>query len=297
MAQSQSPEQGSPRNRKANAGVGARRRLLDIALILMVSALVGVGVWAIASARESALLSTVVEEDAPTKEELDATKEDKDESKAKDAKEDKEASSSKEKKKRDETSGKDEESAQADDGEGNPDEEAEPAAEGSNDTEDSGDEGFYSEESSPEQSSSAEYGSDPEASYDLYDDPAQDASQEPYDQTPAYEPEPAQEPTTITVEVVVDGTPAGGDWRDVCVTLDVGATVYDALLASGASVNARNTAYGMYVAAIDGLAEKDFGSMSGWVYAVNGVEPPTACSNYRPSDGDCIVWTYVNVER
>ena len=51
----------------------------------------------------------------------------------------------------------------------------------------------------------------------------------------------------------------------------------------------------LYVSSIGGLAEKEHGAMSGWVYAVNGYEPNTACSNYELRDGDSLVWTYVNV--
>lgn len=113
---------------------------------------------------------------------------------------------------------------------------------------------------------------------------------------PAPEPAPAPEPVAMTIRVSVDGTPAGGGYRDATVTLAPGANVYDALLATGAGVNARGSVYGTYVAAIDGLAEKDHGGMSGWVYAVNGVEPQTACSNYKLSDGDVVAWLYVNAE-
>ncbi|MDO4538869.1 MAG: DUF4430 domain-containing protein [Coriobacteriales bacterium] len=119
---------------------------------------------------------------------------------------------------------------------------------------------------------------------------------------PAPDPEPVAEtvvepePTSANVSVLVDGSAAGGGVRDASVEIAIGASVYDALLASGANVNARGTAYGTYVAAIDGLAELEHGPMSGWVYAVNGVQPQTACSNYRLKDGDSIVWTYVNVE-
>ena len=113
---------------------------------------------------------------------------------------------------------------------------------------------------------------------------------------PAPEPAPVPEPTAMTIRVSVDGTPAGGGYRDATVTLAPGASVYDALLATGAGVNARGSVYGTYVAAIDGLAEKDHGGMSGWVYAVNGVEPQTACSNYSLSDGDVVAWLYVNAE-
>lgn len=106
----------------------------------------------------------------------------------------------------------------------------------------------------------------------------------------------AQQAQTISVSVTIDGSPAGGSRHGSTVELAPGSNVYDALVAADANINARDTVYGIYVAAIDGLAEKDHGSMSGWVYAVNGVEPNTACSNYVLSSGDTVVWTYVNVE-
>ena len=118
---------------------------------------------------------------------------------------------------------------------------------------------------------------------------------------PQHEDAPPQddqptEPTSVAVAVTIDASPAGGSVHEAQLTLARGSNVYDALMATGASVNARATGYGTYVAAIDGVAEKDHGPMSGWVYAVNGVEPSTACSNYELSDGDTVVWTYVNVE-
>lgn len=102
--------------------------------------------------------------------------------------------------------------------------------------------------------------------------------------------------STISVSVVVDGSAAGSGSGSATVTLDAGASVYDALVATGASVNARSSVYGTYVSAINGLAEKEHGASSGWVYSVNGAEPNTACSNYVLADGDSVVWTYANVE-
>ena len=76
-------------------------------------------------------------------------------------------------------------------------------------------------------------------------------------------------------------------------TFNQGATVYDALCACGLSMNASNTGYGIYVRAIGGLAEKEHGGHSGWMYSVNGAVPMTACSNYTLSDGDSVSWYYV----
>lgn len=97
---------------------------------------------------------------------------------------------------------------------------------------------------------------------------------------------------TVTVSVTSSavGNPvsSGGTF-----TFNEGATVYDALCALGLSVNAHGSPYGTYVAAIGGLAEKEHGSTSGWMYSVNGVSPKMACSSYVLSNGDSVVWYYV----
>ena len=97
---------------------------------------------------------------------------------------------------------------------------------------------------------------------------------------------------TVTVSVTSSavGNPvsSGGTF-----TFNEGATVYDALCALGLSVNAHGSSYGTYVAAIGGLAEKEHGGTSGWMYSVNGVTPNTACSNYILKNGDTVVWYYV----
>lgn len=97
---------------------------------------------------------------------------------------------------------------------------------------------------------------------------------------------------TVTVSVTSNavGNPvsSGGTF-----TFNKGATPYDALCALGLSINAHGSSYGTYVAAIGGLAEKEHGGTSGWMYSVNGVTPNTACSNYVLSNGDTVVWYYV----
>ena len=97
---------------------------------------------------------------------------------------------------------------------------------------------------------------------------------------------------TVTVSVTSSsvGNPvsSGGTF-----TFNEGATPYDALCALGLSINARPSSYGTYVSAIGGLAEKQYGGTSGWMYSVNGTTPMTACSNYVLSNGDNVVWYYV----
>ena len=93
---------------------------------------------------------------------------------------------------------------------------------------------------------------------------------------------------SVTSSAVGNPVSSGGT-----LTFNEGATVYDALCALGLSVNAHGSSYGTYVSAIGGLAEKQHGGTSGWMYSVNGTTPMTACSNYVLSNGDNVVWYYV----
>lgn len=104
----------------------------------------------------------------------------------------------------------------------------------------------------------------------------------------------SQQPDYATVTVSVTSSAVGNPVSSSgTFTFNEGATVYDALCALGLSVNAYGTSYGTYVAAIGGLAEKEHGAKSGWMYSVNGTAPMTACSNYVLSNGDNVVWYYV----
>lgn len=104
----------------------------------------------------------------------------------------------------------------------------------------------------------------------------------------------SQEPSYVTVTVSVTSSAVGNPVSSGgTFTFNEGATVYDALCALGLSVNAHGSSYGIYVAAIGGLAEKQYGGTSGWMYSVNGSTPMTACSNYVLSNGDNVVWYYV----
>lgn len=93
---------------------------------------------------------------------------------------------------------------------------------------------------------------------------------------------------SVTSSAVDNPVSSGGTF-----TFNEGATPYDALCALGLSINARPSSYGTYVAAIGGLAEKEHGGTSGWMYSVNGKTPNTACSNYILKNGDTVVWYYV----
>lgn len=104
----------------------------------------------------------------------------------------------------------------------------------------------------------------------------------------------SHQPGYVTVTVSVTSSAVGNPVSSGgTFTFNEGATAYDALCALGLSVNAHGSSYGTYVAAIGGLAEKEHGSTSGWMYSVNGATPMTACSNYVLSNGDSVVWYYV----
>lgn len=106
----------------------------------------------------------------------------------------------------------------------------------------------------------------------------------------------SQQGATVTVSITVDGSSAGAGSSSATLTLPAGSTVYDALASCGVSFNAKATGYGMYVSSIAGLAEKEHGGMSGWMYSVNGSTANIACSSYVLSGGESIYWWYANVE-
>lgn len=104
----------------------------------------------------------------------------------------------------------------------------------------------------------------------------------------------SQQSGYVTVTVSVTSSAVGNPVSSSgTFTFNEGATPYDALCALGLSINARPSSYGTYVAAIGGLAEKEHGGKSGWMYSVNGTTPMTACNNYVLSNGDNVVWYYV----
>lgn len=108
----------------------------------------------------------------------------------------------------------------------------------------------------------------------------------------------SQQPAGLSVAVSIDSSAAGSPVSLVTtVTLEEGATAYDALLAAaqqaGLSVNASPSQFGMYVKGIGGLAEFDRGDESGWTYYVNGVFINNAASGTVLSNGDAVSWVYV----
>lgn len=114
---------------------------------------------------------------------------------------------------------------------------------------------------------------------------------------PAPEPETPvsklEQPATITVHVAIDSSRAvpfgypsslGGG----TVELREGASVYDALCATGVAVGGSSS----YVSSIGGLSEFACGSGSGWLYFVNGVSPSVGCNSAYVQNGDTVTWIY-----
>lgn len=100
-------------------------------------------------------------------------------------------------------------------------------------------------------------------------------------------------PATVTVSVTVDSSAADGRVSGGAnPTFEQGATVYDALMACGLSVNASSTPLGIYVNAIGGLAEKEYPGESGWKYSVNGEVIMRSCDSVVLQDGDVVHWFY-----
>lgn len=73
-----------------------------------------------------------------------------------------------------------------------------------------------------------------------------------------------------------------------------GTTVFDLLSQecskNGIAVVHQNKSY---IKSIGGLAEKDCGNGSGWIYKVNGVKPMMSASKYVLKNGDVVEWYYV----
>lgn len=98
--------------------------------------------------------------------------------------------------------------------------------------------------------------------------------------------------TRITVSISVKD-PQGRTYLDrTSYTLAANATVYDLLRKTGLEITTAGSGSGVYIKAIEGLAEFDQGAGSGWMYCVNGVFPELSCGAYVLSDGDDVEWLY-----
>lgn len=79
-------------------------------------------------------------------------------------------------------------------------------------------------------------------------------------------------------------------------TYKSGDKAYDILKRSCAAqhikITAQNTEYGVYIAGINNIDEKDCGKESGWLYKVNGTYPNITCGEKKVKPNDEILFTY-----
>lgn len=82
----------------------------------------------------------------------------------------------------------------------------------------------------------------------------------------------------------------------ITVTVKEGSSAYDALKyaaqLNSISIQVKSTIYGIYVVGIQHINEKDAGSLSGWIYKVNGNTVSYGISEYNVVNGDEIKLLY-----
>ena len=101
-----------------------------------------------------------------------------------------------------------------------------------------------------------------------------------------------QEPSEEQIHVTITGI--NENFYNSDMPLKEGATAYSILSETGLSYKKTGFGSATYVRAINGLAEKDHGPLSGWMYKVNGVAPNISAGGYKLKKGDQVVWCYVN---
>ena len=104
------------------------------------------------------------------------------------------------------------------------------------------------------------------------------------------------QPKTQTVSIVVCGLDgevmfsSETEWRD-------GITAFDILLECAKEKNIPVAYSGSkssaYITSIGGLAEKQHGGMSGWIYTLNGESIMTPCGKCVLSPGDSVEFKYI----
>lgn len=80
--------------------------------------------------------------------------------------------------------------------------------------------------------------------------------------------------------------------KKTAYSVESGTTALELLMETGLDVETTRSVYGEYVSSIEGLAEFDKGSASGWTYKVNGKMPDYSASSYVLKSGDIVEWLY-----
>ena len=106
----------------------------------------------------------------------------------------------------------------------------------------------------------------------------------------------SQQPTNVKITVNMQVIGMGNTMMSGTLSVDKGTSVYTVLtqLASQNGLSVSGTK--IYVKGIGDLFEKQHGSLSGWMYSVNGVYPNKSCGYYYLDNNDSVVWRYVNYE-
>lgn len=103
------------------------------------------------------------------------------------------------------------------------------------------------------------------------------------------------ESTISQMEIPVKVTSPGADGQvtfDETVTIGEGSTALDVLQAAGLELDAEQSEYGMFVNAVNGLANE---GMKGWTYTVNGEQPQVSADQTYLEDGDAVEWSYIDM--
>lgn len=111
---------------------------------------------------------------------------------------------------------------------------------------------------------------------------------------------PAQETKTdeggekIAVKIIVDSSAAKNEASfDKTLDLPAGTTVFEALEATGLDIEVTSSSMSDYVSGIAGLAEKDYGDASGWIFTVNDEYITETADQRKLEDGDTVKWEYL----
>lgn len=95
----------------------------------------------------------------------------------------------------------------------------------------------------------------------------------------------------VSVSVTMpEGADASSEVAEV--TVPQGATVYDALMATGWDVQSESSEYGAYVTSINGVANGSEGEASGWVFTVSDQQVMEGCDTHKLDEGDSVQWSF-----
>lgn len=103
----------------------------------------------------------------------------------------------------------------------------------------------------------------------------------------------AAEADTVNVTVAIDMPDNGMAESSVAnVAIPQNGTAYDALKASGATVQDEDGDYGKFITAINGVENGSEGSASGWVFTVNDQQVMESCDECTLAEGDTVTWSF-----